>query len=503
MESCRLLDTARASCAVAALLASALLGASEADLSYTRGMEFAQTGDWHSARVEFLRGAAIERTDKRFPLELAGVAFRQKRYEEAIHWLRAARRLDATDPYVSDFLATCYFLLGNTDAAVHHWNPSGKPKIANVRIHRVRTDPVLLDRAFQFAPSSTLSENDLAASRARVHQLGVFVNPAFRLDARADGDFDLTFSARERNGFGDSRLQSVVSAMRGIAYQAVHLDYFNIGDSTTNVASMLRWDRYKRRLFSSVSGPLRSHRYGLSVDARDEEWDVGGIFNLRKIATHAELTTMSKGTWSFTTGAELSHRTIASMSGFQLKHIAAVTGDLLRVPDRRLRATFQASAETGRAWVGAARLFERLETGVTARWFPRMRGDDYAVTTVIRSGAILGSPPFDELFILGVERDNDLWLRAHVGTRAGRKGSAPMTTRYVLLNSEIDKNLYSNGLISVKLAPFFDVGRGFRTQWMFDTGAQIKLRVFGVGLSVLYGKDLRSGRNAFYLTALP
>jgi hypothetical protein len=125
----------------------------------------------------------------------------------------------------------------------------------------------------------------------------------------------------------------------------------------------------------------------------------------------------------------------------------------------------------------------------------------------VRGGGIAGDVSFDELFMLGIERDNDLWMRAHVGTRDGRKGSAPLGRRYFLTNSEIDKNVYSNGLITVKLSPFLDSGKitdssahlGSRT-WLWDTGLQAKLRVLGVGLVFVYGKDLRSGNNAFYFT---
>ena len=36
-------------------------------------------------------------------------------------------------------------------------------------------------------------------------------------------------------------------------------------------------------------------------------------------------------------------------------------------------------------------------------------------------------------------------------------------------------------------------------RWLCDAGVQAKLRVLGVGFVVVYGKDLRSGNNAFYL----
>jgi hypothetical protein len=63
--------------------------------------------------------------------------------------------------------------------------------------------------------------------------------------------------------------------------------------------------------------------------------------------------------------------------------------------------------------------------------------------------------------------------------------------------------------VKLQFGPLFDVGKitdpdtalGSH-QWLFDTGAQVKFRVFGSGLVFSYGKDLRSGNNAFYVMVL-
>jgi len=62
--------------------------------------------------------------------------------------------------------------------------------------------------------------------------------------------------------------------------------------------------------------------------------------------------------------------------------------------------------------------------------YPEAEGDDYQTEVQVRGGGIAGAGPFDELFMLGLERDNDLRMRAHIGTRDGRKGSAPLGDRY-------------------------------------------------------------------------
>jgi len=61
--------------------------------------------------------------------------------------------------------------------------------------------------------------------------------------------------------------------------------------------------------------------------------------------------------------------------------------------------------------------------------------------------------------------------------------------------------------VTLKLGPFLDTGKitdpggalGSR-KWLWDTGAQVKLLVFGSGVVFSYGKDLRSGNNAFYVS---
>jgi hypothetical protein len=77
------------------------------------------------------------------------------------------------------------------------------------------------------------------------------------------------------------------------------------------------------------------------------------------------------------------------------------------------------------------------------------------------------------------------------------------------MNSEVDKRLYSNGFLSLKLSPFLDTGKitdpasqlGSR-RWLWDTGLQAKVRVLGLGLTFNWGKDLVTGNNAFYFMAV-
>jgi tetratricopeptide (TPR) repeat protein len=505
------------------------------ELQYDYGLALAHLERWADARKAFLAGQRGEPHDKRFPIELAGIAFKQKNYSQAASYLHRALQLDPKDDYANDFLATVYFLQGNMEAAVKYWNRVDKPRIERVRPDpHLRVDPVLLDHAFAFSPASTLRLDELRASQARVQSLEIF--PSFRLDLLAlpDGNFDLQFGAQERDGFGNSALEALLSTFRGLPYQEVTPEYFNIRRSATNFVSLLRWDAQKRRALATLSGPWRRNPkwiYRLNVDGREENWVIRKSFtgpapplaglNLRRESLSAEITRLLGWRWKFSLGGEFSHRDYRNIfgnavlsngllaPGNELTQTARLNYQILRIPEKRLTMMSELSSRASRLWSssqsGTNNFFEKLQAGLKTQWLPQSRGDDYATRWEVRAGNTFGQFPFDELFMLGVERDNDLWLRAHIGTRDGRKGSAPLGRRYFLSNWETDKNIYRNGIVAVKLGPFVDTGKiggaGAALgsdKWLWDTGMQCKVFVFGVGVALSYGKDLRSGNNAFY-----
>jgi len=152
--------------------------------------------------------------------------------------------------------------------------------------------------------------------------------------------------------------------------------------------------------------------------------------------------------------------------------------------------------------------YGRLQGSLAATWFPEARGEDYEVQVKLRGGRSFGKVPFDELLMLGFDRDNDLWLRGHPGLHNGQKGDAPLGRNYILTNWELDKVLYNGALFTLKAGPILDSGdiydpSGYfgSPKWLWDTGIQAKVRLLSSFEFVLgYGKDLRSGKNSFFTT---
>jgi tetratricopeptide (TPR) repeat protein len=502
-----------------------------ADLDYYYGIALAHLERWQEARSAFLEGQRLAPSDKRFPIELAGVAFKQKKYGEARHGLTQALRLDPKDEYANEFLATVYFLQGNLEAALKYWNRVGKPETAEVRSEpALKVRPALLDHAFAFAPASTLTLDELLASNVRLRGLEIFPTYKLNLEARPDGKFDAIFRAQELNGFGNSKLQALVRIFSGALFEEITPKYYNLHGSGTNIISLFRFDPDKRRAVAAINGPLGGSpkwHYRVGADFRNENWTVQtsftgpstflGAMNLRRESAGAEISRVVGARWSWTLGVELSHRDFRNVipgvaltpdllaKGYQIKQKAQFTYELWRSPEKRLVVSSNGISQAGRLWSQPGQSFEKLQGTVGMHWFPREQGDDYETQWRVHAGKTFGRMPFDELFKLGVDRDNDLLLRAHIGTRHGEKGSAPLGRNYFLSNWESDKHVYSTGIITVKLGPFLDTGKILDSsstlgphKWLFDTGPQAKLNVLGVGVVLLYGKDLRTGNNAFY-----
>ena len=507
------------------------------DVAFAYGMALAHTGRLREAHDALLAGERQCPLQKRFPTELAGVAFEQKQDATAAHWLRRALRLDPRDSYANNFLATVYFLSGNLPAALRYWNRVGKPSIVSLdldphlRIHRL-----LLDRAFAFSPAAVLREPQLVTTETRLDALGVFPTYTIHLDALPGDRFNAVFRSQEQSGFGSSPTAALLSTFAGAPYETLYPSYRNLHRSAMNIDALLRFDAQKRRAWAALSAPLNGlpqWRWQLSSDLRNENWDIRrsftgaaplfGSLNLERESAGATLTSFASGALQWSAGGELSHRTFRSIvpgtaftpslltPGFELTQLASLHARLINHPQDRFTLTTGASSDFARMLSTPSNLSEKLQGSVHARWFPGFRGDDYELTQQLRAGKIFGTAPFDNLFVLGMDRDDtDLWMRAHIATRDGRKGSSPIGNAYLLSNTDFYRKLYGNGLLAIHAGPLLDIGRmsaptsGLSAvQWLFDAGFSARLTVLHTSVILSYGRDLRSGANAFWGTGAP
>lgn len=504
-----------------------------ADESFDYGMALAHLQRWREARAALLAGRSQCPDEKRFPIELGGVAFQLKKYPEAARWLRAGLKLDAHDKYALNFAGTVYELMGNTEAALKYWNRVGKPYVATLEVDQnLRLQQGVLERAFVFSPAAVLREGQYRATQVRIKGLDLFPVYEVGLTARKDGKFDAEFHAIERDGFGSNKWQALLGTLSGLPYETVYPEYFDAGRRGLNIQSLLRWDAEKKRVWVEAAAPLHGlpeWRWQAAVDGRAENWVVRrsftgdapaeGSLHLRRAVAGASLMSLVSGRTQWSLGAEFSDRKFTHVvngpglnapllsGGFEAKAVGTVQRLLVDVPERRFTLEGAATAGLARLWSSPARLYGQVQGDARAHWFPQATGDKYEVMQRVRAGTTVGTPPFDELWMLGVERDNDLWYRGAVGTRDGRKGSAPLATRYFLSNSDVDRRIYGNGLVTIAAGPLFDIARAAAPtsglaprEWLFSAGAEVKVTVLGVSAVFTYGRDLRAGTNAFFGT---
>ena len=505
-----------------------------ADLELYRGLALAQLQRWGEAKKAFEAGLVRNPRDNRLLVELAGIAYRDKQFSRAKRELRRALAIDGRDDYANNFLASIYFLEGNLEAALKYWNRAGKPKLEDLTFDpQPKLNPLLLDRAFAFSRGNEWRRDQFLTTRARLESLDLFPHMLFELEAQADGSFNLRFHGSERNGRGSTKWKGLISLLRGLPYQSVYPEFYNLDRGGLNWRSLVRWDDEKRRVFSEIAAPIAENpamRYRIYFEGRNENWDLRNTIvpstpssahlNLQTAVLGAEIQSVVSVRWQWKTGVEYSYRKFRNVAGVPPQTAAFFTNgsaialrsrvarSLIRFPERRFTLDSSANGEFGTFFENPLGRYGRIEGSLPLDWFPQARGEDYEMRGDLLGGRTFGKVPFDELFLLGFERDNDLWLRGHPGLRNGEKGNAPLGRNYVLANWEMNKIVYKGAFFTVKAGPFVDSGKIYdpsgnfgSPKWLWDTGIQAKIRLFGSLEFVLgYGKDLRSGNNSFFTT---
>jgi len=503
-----------------------------ADLQMYRALALAKLERWEEARQAFESGAARHPSDPRFLVELGGIAYHQSNFPLAKRNLRRALRIQPRDEYANNFVASIYFLDGNLEAALKYWNRANQPIVTDLTFDaKPKLNALILDRAVPFSPGSIWLRERFLSSCAQLEALDLYSGLFFDLTPRPGDDYDLAIHGAESNGWGSSKLVGAASLLRGLPYLTIYPEFYNLGKRGMNSRSLVRWDDQRRRLFSELSAPLASSpavRYRTYLDARNENWNLTNTLlpsmpsfsglNLEKAAAGAELRFIPNGWWGWDAGVEYSYRKFRSLvsipaqaapfftNGSSLTVRAGAQRTLIRFPERRFTLDSGVRGEFGTFFQDPLGRYGRVEISLAGHWFPKSRGDDYEVLANLKGGKTFGMVAFDELFTLGFERDNDLFLRGHPGLINGQKGNAPLGRNFVAVNSEIDKIVYHNGLFSIRVGPLLDTGRVYdpsgyfgTRDWLWDTGLQTKIRVLGSIEFVLgYGKDLRTGNNSFF-----
>ena len=494
---------------------------------FLRGMSLARLERFAEADETLRQGQSLAPQDPRFPTELAGVAYRLKDYRRSRLLLRRALELAPDDEYARNFLGSLYLLDSNLDAALAQWNRIDQPRLATVELPPgLRTDPVLLDRALTFAPTTTLLLSELRKSRARLSLLDAFSGYDFDLVPEPPDDgYKLRMRGSERRGLFGSPWRTLIRAGSGLPYRTVFLEDDNGGGNASSLHATARWDPYRRRANLIYSRPLAGearYRWRVFGDAREERWDLTRritalpTFRLQKIEAGAGFDSVVNGSlrWGAEAAAVVRSFRGEATEGVRMPDAAGARTDVnfnwmpLYFPARRIAVTTETRVGLGSVADDEGTLYGRAETAAQLRW---SSGRNWNFNTRFSAGVLPGEAPFDELYILGVERDNELVFRGIRNDADGRKGSAPLGDRYWLSSTDLTRRVAHYSLADIHAGPFFDAGviRDSHGQFgdpraQLAAGVQLELRLFGAfGIRLLYGRDLRTGQDIFFSRPYP
>jgi hypothetical protein len=489
-------------------------------------LSLARQGESAEARAILAKGRGAFPTDKRFLVELAGLEYLQHNLTGAAGLLRAALRIDPADSYAREFLASVELMRGNLEASLVHWNRLNRPVLDSVQVvPEPRLSLTLRQRVVAVSAGQILTVERLRATAANLDRLGIFSAYRFDLAPSADGRFSLTLRLADTFPSPRSWKARLLPFVAALPYRTLLLERDNLAGKGLQLATLWRWDSNKYRASIALAGSWREsvrYRYRLLLDARDERWDLSRTYHsagpplydvrLRRIEAGAEFAIALGARLQWTPGVRVSRASFARGDESQLfadywsiRARNQLDYELWRSPERRILVETRAWFETGRYFQQTRARFASGAAEANAVWGPFSSDAKGLVRSTMGAGRILGRAPVDQLFTLGMERDNDLWLRGHVGTADGRKGNAPLGRGYALARIGFERSWLRLPFVDLSAGPFFDTGRigdpsgnlGSRG-WMYDTGVQIILSAGRLHWTAVYGRDLRDGRGVFY-----
>lgn len=483
-----------------------------ADALLQEGLADAKAGKLDEAATVFRHGRQLYPQDARFPSELAGVEYLRKDTTRAKKWLLEAVNLAPDDAYANEFLGTLYQMDGNLPATLKYWNRVNKPFLTGVTFTaNAGLAAAYRARLFQFSAGQIFTLARLRATEENLARADVLASA--RIDLLGDGSgYRAIVQAQPLALPLKGWLAWVLPMLRELPYEGLVFDRYDIGGQGADLFSLGRWDPNKRRVSVQWRAPVRGKprsEYQVWVDGRDELWDLSSIMGLgvKSASAGGDYITAVTDRLQWTVGANLERHTF-DQPGFPDTWQAMLNDrfdyDLWQLPEHRIAVSSWGLFDVGRT---NGRLAV-MRGGFKGEWFPEAKGELYRLTSQAQAGRIFGQAPVDELFQLGMERDTepDLWLRGLVSTKDGRKGSGLLGRNYAIWQTTLERRFFHIPLVTFSAGAFFDMGRAWNGEFgiaeegvSYDAGAQLHVKtVGGMGLTLVYGRDLSSGRGAFY-----
>jgi len=477
-----------------------------------RGVAAGRGGHYDEAEQALQKAIGLAPSRPEARVELAGLRFLEKKYEDAAAGFAAAL-IYQPDPYAREMLAASLHLAGHTEDALKEWNRLGQPRLDDIAIKGLaHTNERVVRRELALAPEGVLDLGQYRRTRLRLEELRIFNRIELRPVPKQLGHVDLEVDLAERHGFGDLVQVGVQSAVYAIRKKVV-LRYFNLAGQGINLGVDYKWQRTQPRLMGSIEWP---RPFGLPANLRVEAlrarptYDLGQTFTLRTRGADVSLRrvvgpgTVAEAGWRVrdrTFSVARSDAPEGRISGYRL-------GLDHRFVDRR-RYRLDASARFFQALPGLGSDLSYPLGQVALRYhgFIALPDGKPIARSALAAQLIVGRggprTPLDEMFTPGAASEMDYPLRGHYVRRNGILGGTAIGRQLDLLNLELRQRIFNGKQVQLGAVAFYDGARLRETaqggaQKMNDVGLGLRLASRGLIVRVDYGRSLSGdGKNAW------
>ena len=193
-------------------------GQTPCDPLVNQAIGVARGSDPESAVPPLLAVTQMCPSDTRALSALAGVRFRQERWEEAVEFARRATERGAVDAENWRLLGASLFLSDEPRSALDAWNRNEEPRLDQVHIEGlVRTRQDVATAVLGLRPREVLTSNSLALAERRLAQLPTAVGPKVTYRPLPNGRADVVVSVGETGLIDPWRILVLRLAVEGVA----------------------------------------------------------------------------------------------------------------------------------------------------------------------------------------------------------------------------------------------------------------------------------------------
>jgi len=425
--------------------------------------------------------------------ELAGVQLLQSDFHGAEATALQATSLNPADTHAWRTLATCRYLLHETDAALEAWNHVGEPVLDLVRVDGVtRTKNAVVSNAIGLAPGSVLTPEALALGRRRLEDLPAVSGSRLEYTPVGRGQTELRAAVIEPSVVPSGWFDAGGVAVGAAINRELAWTFTSPTRNGETITAQWRWWENRPRVGVAASVPVR---FGVvTIDGSLERQ----TFSTAD-ATHAVVVddrrSVGVGLHNWATPWLRWNAAVGGDNWNSMGTLARVAAGL----DVRAYRDRVALGLATSVWPGQGG-FASTRAGV--RWRSSTDPTRAALTTAVDGIVVTGSAPHDLWPGADTGQATSMMLRAHTSLVHGVIVNEAFGRELAHATGEWQSRPKSFWLTHIRGAVFLDAARAWRgdhvrDRTLVDAGAGVRVGLSGRGaIRVDVAHGLTDGANA-------